>query len=143
MTWTTPEAVVPRIKTVENLPPAHKPHKGSLLTTLTEIVREHTSATDTTVQRQPGTLTPEQQLVAYMSKPVIPVRSNNGRVNSQDLLDCWYHHKDDWPALMRFALSYLSCSPSLCHFRTCAFGNIVSKRLTIKSSKNFILHLIL
>ena len=112
MTRTTPEAVAPRIETTENLPPAHKPHKGSLLTTLTEIVSERMSATDVTVQQRPATLTPEQQLVAYMSEPVIPVRSDDGRVNSQDLLDYWYHHKDEWPALTRLALSYLSCTPS-------------------------------
>ena len=78
----------------------------------TEIVSERMSATSVTVQRQPATLTPEQQLVAYMSEPVIPVRSDDGRVNSQDLLDYWYHYKDEWPALTRHALSYLSCPPS-------------------------------
>ena len=108
MTRTTPEAVAPRIETAENLPPAHKLHKGSLLTTLTEIVSERMSSTDVTVQRQPVTLTPEQQHVAYVSEPVIPVRSVHGRVNSQDLLDYWYHHKDEWPALTHLTLSYIS-----------------------------------
>ena len=127
---TTPEAVAPRIETAENLPPTHKPHKGSLLTTLTEIVSERMSATDVTVQWQPGTLTLEQQLVAYMSEPVIPVRSNNGRVHCQDLLDYWYHHKDEWPALTRLALSYLSCPPSsVTSERVFSLtGNIVSKK---------------
>ena len=129
MTRTTPEAVMPRIETAENLPPAHKPHKGSLLTTLTEIVSERMSATDVTVQRQPGTLTPKQQLVAYMSEPVIPVRSDDGRVNSQDLLDYWYHHKDEWPALT-VSLSYLSCPPSSVTSEHVFLltGNIVSKQ---------------
>ena len=115
-TRTTPEAVAPRIEI------AHKPHKGSLLTTLTEIVSERMSATDVTVQRQPVTLSLEQQLVAYMSEPVIPVRSDDGRVNSHDLLDYWYHHKDEWPALTHLSVLSLM-SAILCHFRMRVFAD--------------------
>ena len=95
-----------------NPPPTNKSHKGLLLTTLTEIVSERISSADVTVQQQLGTFTPEQQLVAYLSEPVIPVRSSDSRVNSQNVLAYWYHHVIEWPALMCLALSYLSCLPS-------------------------------
>ena len=109
---TTPEVVALRTETMGNPPPTNKSHKGLLLTTLTEIVSERISSTDVTVQQQLGTFTPEQQLVAYLSEPVIPVRSSDSRVNSQNVLAYWYHHIIEWPALTCLALSYLSCLPS-------------------------------
>ena len=60
---TTPDVAVPRTETAENQPgprPTNNSNKGSLLSTLTEIVSEHMSGTDMTAQGQPGTLTQEQ-----------------------------------------------------------------------------------
>jgi hypothetical protein len=97
----------------EERPEAYVPRKGSLLTTLTDIVSECIqSQGSTTVERQQGSLTPEQELTNYLSEPVIPMRSEDGKANALDILCYWYRHKEEWPALTRLALSFLSCPPS-------------------------------
>ncbi len=107
-------------------------HKGSLLTTLTDIVSERMAmgSAPGTFERQPIFLTAQQELTAYLSEPVIPVRSQDGKVIAQDLLNYWYRHKSEWPALTRLALSYLSCPPSsVTSERVFSLtGNIVSKK---------------
>ena len=132
-TDTTPDVVVPGTETAENPPgppPTNNSNKRSLFSTVTEIVSERMSGIDMTAQWQPGTLTPKQQLVAYLSKPLIPVRSDDGKVNSQDVLACWYRHKSKWPALTCLALSYISCPrSSVTSERVFSLtGNIVSKK---------------
>ena len=79
-------------------PEVHTSHKGSLLTTLTNIVSERMAmgSGGVATERQPF-LSAEQELTAYLSEPVIPVRSPDGKINAQDLLDYWYRHKNEWP----------------------------------------------
>jgi hypothetical protein len=106
-------------------------HKGSLLTTLTDMCeRMAMGSAPGTFERQPIFLTARQELTAYLSEPVIPVRSQDGKVIAQDLLNYWYRHKSEWPALTRLALSYLSCPPSsVTSERVFSLtGNIVSKK---------------
>jgi hypothetical protein len=115
----------------EERPEVYVPRKGSLLTTLTDIVSERIqSQGSTTVERQQGSLTPEQELTNYLSEPVIPVRSEDGKANARDILRYWYGHKEEWPALTRLALSFLSCPPSsVTSERVFSLtGNIVSKK---------------
>ena len=112
-------------------PEVHMSHKGSLLTTLTNIVSERMAmgSGGVATERQPF-LSAEQELTAYLSEPVIPVRSPDGKINAQDLLDYWYRHKNEWPALTHLALSYLSCPPSsVTSERVFSLtGNIVTKK---------------
>ena len=112
-------------------PEVHTSHKGSLLITLTNIVSECMAmgSGGVAAEQQP-LLSAEQELTAYLSEPVIPVRSPDGKINAQDLLDYWYRHKNEWPALTHLALSYLSCPPSsVTSERVFSLtGNIVTKK---------------
>jgi hypothetical protein len=82
----------------EERPEAYVPRKGSLLTMLTDIVSECIqSQGSTTVERQQGSLTPEQELTNYLSEPVIPVRSEDRKANALDILRYWYRHRLSCP----------------------------------------------
>ncbi|CAB3980179.1 zinc finger BED domain-containing 4 [Paramuricea clavata] len=118
------------VENPEERPEAYVPTKGSPLTTLTDIVSERMQSQGSrTVERQQGSLMPEQELTNYLSEPVIPVRSEDGKANALDVLHYWYRHKE-WPALTRLALSFLSCPlSSVTSERVFLLtGNIVSKK---------------
>ena len=107
------------------------PHcKGSLLTTLSDLVTERMENVGETAQRQPDALSKRQEVTAYLSEPVLPVRSPDGKANQEELLKYWYRHKNEWPSLTRLALSYLSCPPSsVTSERVFSLtGNIVTKK---------------
>jgi hypothetical protein len=104
--------------------------KGSLLTTLSDVVTERMENVGETAQRQPDALSKRQEVTAYLSEPVLPVRSPDGKANQEELLKYWYRHKNEWPSLTRLALSYLSCPPSsVTSERVFSLtGNIVTKK---------------
>ena len=87
-------------------PPQYTGRKGSLLTTLSDIV--HESIENSGGHAEPGVLSKRQEISAYLSEPVLPVRSPDGKANLEELRGYWYHHKNEWSALTRLALSYLS-----------------------------------
>ncbi len=107
------------------------PHRiGSLLTTLSDLVTEKMENVGETAHRQPDTLSKRQEVTAYLSEPVLAVRSPDGKANQKELLNYWYRHKNEWPSLARLALSYLACPPSsVTSERVFSLaGNIVMKK---------------
>ena len=108
-------------------PSQYTGRKGSLLTTLSDIV--HESIENSGGHAEPGVLSKRQEISAYLSEPVLPVRSPDGKANLEELRGYWYRHKNEWPALTRLALSYLSCPPSsVTSERVFSLaGNIVTK----------------
>ena len=117
-------------------PPQYSGRKGSLLTTLSDIVHEKLKNSGGHAEQQPalpghlGVLSKCQEISAYLSEPILPVRSPDGKANIEELRRYWYRHKDEWPALTRLALSYLSCPPSsVTSERVFSLaGNIVTKK---------------
>lgn len=114
-------------------PPQYTGRKGSLLTTLSDIVHERIENSGGHAEQQPGrpgVLSKRQEISAYLSEPVLPVRSPDGKANLEELRGYWYRHKNEWPALTRLALSYLSCPPSsVTSERVFSLaGNIVTKK---------------
>ena len=113
--------------------PQYTGHKGSLLTTLSDIIHERIENTGGLAEQQPGrpdVISKSQEITAYLSEPVLPVRSPDGKANLEELKKYWYRHKNEWPALTRLALSYLSCPPSsVTSERVFSLaGNIVTKK---------------
>ena len=107
--------------------------KGSLLTTLSDIVHERIENSGGHTEEQPGrpsVISKCQEISAYLSEPVLPVRSPDGKANLEKLRRYWYRHKNEWPALTRLALSYLCCPPSsVTSERVFSLaGNIVTKK---------------
>ena len=113
--------------------PKYTGHKGSLLTTLSDIIHQRIENTGGLTEQQPGrpdVISKGQEITAYLSEPVLPVRSPDGKANLEELKKYWYRHKNEWPALTRLALSYLSCPPSsVTSERVFSLaGNIVTKK---------------
>ena len=114
--------------------PQYTGRKGSLLATLSDIVHEKIEENSGGhTEQQPGrpdVVSKGQEITAYLSEPVLPVRSPDGKANLEELTRYWYRHKNEWPALTRLALSYLSCPPSsVTSERVFSLaGNIVAKK---------------
>ena len=107
--------------------------KGSLLTTLSDIVHERIENSGGHTEEQPGrpsVISKCQEISAYLSEPELPVRSPDGKANLEELRRYWHRHKNEWPALTRLALSYLCCPPSsVTSERVFSLaGNIVTKK---------------
>ncbi len=109
--------------------PQYTGHEGSLLTMLSDIVHEKIEENSGGhTEQQPGhpdVVSKGQEITAYLSEPVLPVRSPDGKANLEELTRYWYRHKNEWPAL-----SYLSCPPSsVTSERVFSLaGNIVTKK---------------
>ena len=84
--------------------------KVCLLTTFSDLVTERMENEGETLQ-QSNALSKRQEITAYLSEPVLPVRPPDGKANQEKLLRYWYRHKNEWPPLTQLALSYLSCLP--------------------------------
>ena len=90
-------------------------HKGSLFTTLSDILHKRIENTGGLTEQQPGlsdVILKGQEITAYLSESVLPVCSSDGKANLEELKKYWYRHKNEWPALTCLAFSYLSCPPS-------------------------------
>ena len=64
--------------------------KGSLLTTLPDMVHERIENSGGYAEQQsgcPGVISKGQEITSYLSEPVLPVRSSDGKSNLEELMN--------------------------------------------------------